>query len=76
MLQKGSLFWRQVASVDENTFTLDGRDGLASYWLDLHRQQKLFTRHKGRASLMLCGSISVHVASNLVSVHGKINWTQ
>ncbi|CDF36022.1 unnamed protein product [Chondrus crispus] len=77
MLQKGSSYWRQVVFSDEKKFNLDGPDGVASYWHDLRREEKVFsTRHQGGASLMLWGAISVRGTSHLVRVQGTMDSTQ
>lgn len=61
---------------DENKFNPDGPDGLASYWHNLRREEKLFsTRYRGGASLMLWGAISFYVKSQLLRVEGNMDST-
>lgn len=51
--------WTQVIFSDEKKFNLDGPDGLNSYWHDLRKEVRVFSRRNfGGGSLMVWGAFS------------------
>lgn len=73
-VSKGEGFWRRVIFSDEKRFTLDGPDGLRSYWHDKRRAKRWHsTRQNGGGGLMVWGAISAHGKSELVFVTNRID---
>jgi len=66
------LQWMKLISSDEKKFNLDGPDGLAHYWHDLRREERVFSkRQQGGESVMLWGAMSYFGLSNLHVLDGR-----
>ncbi|KAK2579083.1 hypothetical protein KPH14_010932 [Odynerus spinipes] len=53
--------WQTVIFSDEKKFNLDGPDGYNSYWRDLRKEPRYFSkRNFGGGSLMVWGAFCIH----------------
>ena len=73
-MKKGSSFWRSITLSDEKRWTLDGPDGLRSYWHDKRAAKRRHsTRQASGGGVMLWGAVSEERKSSLVFIDERIN---
>ena len=73
-LKRGASFWRWVIFSDEKRCSLDGPDGLKSYWHDKRVPKRWHsTRQSEGGSVVVWGAVSVHGKSELAFINGHIN---
>ena len=66
--------WDLVMFSDEKKFNLDGPDGLAFYWWDIRKEERIFQRRqKGGGGVMVWGSFSAKGQSELSILKGNQN---
>ena len=74
MTRKGERFWRKVIFSDESRFTLDGPDGLSSYWRDVRRPGRWHTsRRANGGGVMIWACFSYEGKSQLYFVEGNLD---
>ncbi len=73
-LELGGGHWRRIIWSDEKRLSLDGPDGLRSYWADSRRERRWYSaRVRGGASVMAWAAFSHYGISELVFVSGRMN---
>lgn len=73
-LDRGAAVWRKTVFSDEKRFSLDGPDGLKSYWHDLRTERRWQRkRQNGGGGCMVWGCFSAKGIGKLVFVDNKID---
>ncbi len=73
-LARGAAFWKQNIFSDDKRWTLDGPDGLASYWKDEGRSPRWFHHlQRGGGGIMVWAVLCVHGKLELEFVSGGLN---
>lgn len=73
-LGKSHPFFIQVIFSDEKKFNFDGPDGFKSYWRDLRKEAKFFSkRNFGGGSVMVWAAFSAKGKSEIAFVSNKMN---
>ncbi len=73
-LERGASVWRRTVYSHEKRFSLDGPDGLASYWHDVNRQRLWqCRRQQGGVGFIVWGCFSFKGKGNLNKVANKVN---
>ena len=72
--RRGNAHWRRLVFIDEKRLSLDGPDGHASYWADLHVRRRWFSTHQnGGGSIMIWAAISYRGKSELAFIDKSMN---
>nr|CAD2203391.1 unnamed protein product [Meloidogyne enterolobii] len=66
--------WDKIIWSDEKKFSLDGPDGLSSYWHDLRKEPRFFSkRNFGGGSVMIWGSFSAFGKSSIAFIGTRLD---
>lgn len=72
-IERGNSHWKNIIWSDEKRFSLDGPDGLRSYWHDKRKLRRWHsTRQAGGGSVMIWAEFCWHEQTTIQFVHGRM----